>query len=66
MSVMLGTLRIVTNPKSERKLTPDQIRYIREAYETGMLEQAALARKFNVGSVTIWRIVHRQTYQEVA
>lgn len=46
-------------PKGER-LTPQQVRRIRNAYEMGTESMADLAHRFNCGASTIARIVHGQ------
>ncbi len=50
-----------------RKLTPEDVRYIRENYKRGDKEfgQNALARKFGVTENAIRLIIERETYRDV-
>ena len=51
------------NRLSVRKLTPEDIRYIRKNSEG--LTQEALGKMFDVCLKSIWRIIHNKTYKDV-
>ncbi len=52
-----------SKPKKKTKLTEDDIRQIRQAYQEGRSEQ--LARRFNVSLGTIYSIINRKTWKHV-
>ena len=54
--------------RSRSKLTPEQVRYIREHYIKGNPEFNAksLAIKFNVGQTTIYSVIHNKSYKDVS
>ena len=49
------------------KLSYDDVRYIRKNYKSGDREfgVAAFAKKFNVGVMTISRVVNNESYKNV-
>jgi len=48
-----------------RNLTDDQVREIRRLFAGGM-SQSALGRRFGISQPSIFKIVRRQSYQDVA
>jgi DNA-binding NarL/FixJ family response regulator len=48
-----------------RNLTDDQVRDIRRLFAGGM-SQSAIARKYGLSQPSIFKIVRRQSYQDVA
>jgi len=57
-----------SQPRSEHanaKLTPEQVRAIRDVYNSGGVRQAALAAQYGVSQRTISLIVRRETYKDV-
>ena len=51
--------------RSDRKLTPEQVRSIRHAYAAGGVSQKALGREFQVSQSLIWLIMTRRAYTDV-
>ncbi len=53
--------------RSRSKLTPDDVRYIREHYTKGnpKFNAKALAIKFNVGQTSIYNVIHNKSYKDV-
>lgn len=57
-----------TQPRSEHanaKLTPKQVRDIRQRYDAGLALQIPLAKEFGVSQRVISLIVRRETYKDV-
>lgn len=48
-----------------RKLTDEQVRAIRQHYDTGGASIRGLAREYGVSRATIRRTIHRETYRDV-
>jgi predicted DNA binding protein len=48
-----------------RTLTEDQVRAIREAYKRGQ-SQTSLAKQYGLSQPSVHKIVHRQSYADVA
>lgn len=58
----------MTQPRSKHanaKLTPEQVRDIRQRYDAGLALQIHLAKEFGVSQRTISLIVRRETYKDV-
>lgn len=53
--------------KAKRRLSDDDVRYIRKVYKKGnhRLGAKALARQFGLDEKTIWLIANRKTYRDV-
>lgn len=50
----------MTPMEMRRRLTPEQVAEIRKPVEVNL---AALARKFGVTTVAVWKIRHNKTYR---
>ena len=46
------------------KLTPEQKEQIKKEYETSLISQRALAKKYKVNRKTIYNILHPEKYKE--
>ena len=58
-------VRAVTLADTGRRLTVDQVREIRRLWSNGV-SQTAIAKRFGLSQPTIYKIVRRQSYQDVA
>lgn len=53
------------NKAAAKKLTPQKVRDIRELYARSEATQGQLARDFGVSIVTIHRVIHRESWQDI-
>lgn len=58
--------RLYGERNHEAKLTTDDVRDIRQRYETRSALMPTMAREYGVTTTQIWRIVHRMTWKHIA
>ena len=66
VAVQVRTVAVATNlATTGRTLTDDQVREIRRLHAQGV-SQTALGKRFGISQPSVFKIVRRQSYQDVA